>query len=66
MHVQLAENLGRIQQVLVVVDPVDRKNSKLALHMAHPDREGGRGRAGEPAERGRDVLLRIEGEERQV
>lgn len=30
VHVQLAENLGRIQKVLVLVDPVFSKTTRLA------------------------------------
>lgn len=31
VHVQLAENLGRIQKVLVLVDPIFLKTTRLAL-----------------------------------
>lgn len=62
VHIQLAENLGRIQQVLVVVDPKDTKKIDVSLTDAIADQ----GREGTRAKRGRDVLLRIEGEERQV
>jgi hypothetical protein len=31
VHVQLAENLGRIQKVLVLVDPICPKTTRLAV-----------------------------------
>lgn len=55
MHVQLAENLSSVQQVLVLVDPVTPQVSFLLRLLWEL---GGA--------TGCDVLLRIEGQERQV
>lgn len=52
VHVQLAEDLGRIQEVLVLVDPVERAVVLVGLH------HGGAGRTA--------LLLSVERQQRQV
>ncbi len=39
VHIQLAENLGRIQQVLVVVDPICPGKIPMRLAFCYRDRE---------------------------
>jgi hypothetical protein len=58
VHIQLAEDLGRVQQVLVVVDPLGAENPRVSLarrkwHGSSWSTEG-------------NLLLRIEGQKRQV
>ena len=62
VHVQLAEDLGRIQKVLVVVNPGKaRRNRKQNVSLVCDH-----GEEIDLASRGNDVLLRIECQERQV
>ena len=58
MHIELAEDLGRIQQVLVIVDPVPGKAWLADMSITR--------RESAAASVGHNVLLGVEGQQRQV